>query len=676
MARQTKTQLVIEGKDDTQGAFNSVNKSLLGLNKNAIKAGAALAGAFAVVGAGYVAALVKNSLAAADAMTKLASGAGVTTEALSGIGWAASQSGVDLNQLATAMGRLNKGALESTTGAGQYAKTFQSLGISATDATGKLKSADALLLELADIFERMPNGAEKSAIALQLFGRSGAAMIPFLNAGSSGIKDLTAQAERLGLVIGSDFAAQAEEFNDSLAVLGKVSEGAGNKVAANLIGPLNELTGLMRDIAEDGESVNAIAGAMSGILKGLAAAAIIVGASFQSMGQAIGALMAALVMAATGDFKGAAETLTAGIADYATTTKKALERVSNLFDGTYEKEAASAAAATKAKKTELEAKLAEEQKYSIQAKSIRDQLLVDTKEHLKKLVSAQKEANKEIKKAKDEQLETEKRYKEALAILNGTGASDEASYLNASSLKAKSRQQLQAGDIDGAKESAQAALDILLKIKAEGGNDYGFAGFAKELQAIEEAADQIKLDSAQAEFDKLQAEIAAVKLEAETLKNMPISVIVDQESLDAAKTRLQSFADSIGKSITIPISVAPTAGGGEDLPAFASGGRIRGAGTGTSDSILMWGSNGENVIKKRAVDYYGQNFMDNINNMRIPRFNQGGLIGQVSESPRQKNIGTLNFNLPGGDNFSVDVAGTSSLDDLHRAALKFGRTRT
>ena len=58
-------------------------------------------------------------------MTKMAAGAGVTTEALSGMGWAASQSGVDLNSLATAMGRLNKGAAESLTGVGQYAKTFK-----------------------------------------------------------------------------------------------------------------------------------------------------------------------------------------------------------------------------------------------------------------------------------------------------------------------------------------------------------------------------------------------------------------------------------------------------------------------------------------------------------------------------------------------------------------------
>ena len=65
-----------------------------------------------------------------------------------------------------------------------------------------------------------------------------------------------------------------------------------------------------------------------------------------------------------------------------------------------------------------------------------------------------------------------------------------------------------------------------------------------------------------------------------------------------------------------------------------------------------------------------------MNNMRMPGFASGGLVDQVSNiSSAPQNIGTLNFNLPGGESFSVDVAGTNSMDDLHRAALKFGRTR-
>ena len=46
MAKNIKTQLIIEGKDDTKKAFASVDKGLLGISKSAAKAGAAIAGAF------------------------------------------------------------------------------------------------------------------------------------------------------------------------------------------------------------------------------------------------------------------------------------------------------------------------------------------------------------------------------------------------------------------------------------------------------------------------------------------------------------------------------------------------------------------------------------------------------------------------------------------------------
>ncbi len=64
----------------------------------------------------------------------------------------------------------------------------------------------------------------------------------------------------------------------------------------------------------------------------------------------------------------------------------------------------------------------------------------------------------------------------------------------------------------------------------------------------------------------------------------------------------------------------------------AEGGPIVGPGTGTSDDVLMWGSNGEYVHKTAAVRYYGDAAMAALNNMEIPRENliprraQGGPV--------------------------------------------------
>lgn len=84
---------------------------------------------------------------------------------------------------------------------------------------------------------------------------------------------------------------------------------------------------------------------------------------------------------------------------------------------------------------------------------------------------------------------------------------------------------------------------------------------------------------------------------------------------------------------------------------FASGGRIIGPGTGTSDSIPAWLSNGEYVVRAAAVQKYGTQFFDGLNAMK---FASGG---HVSRMP------------PGG-------GGSASLTlDYSRLAAEIGRLR-
>jgi hypothetical protein len=66
-----------------------------------------------------------------------------------------------------------------------------------------------------------------------------------------------------------------------------------------------------------------------------------------------------------------------------------------------------------------------------------------------------------------------------------------------------------------------------------------------------------------------------------------------------------------------------------EIQSNAEGGAISGPGTGTSDSILSWLSNGEFVVKAAATSYYGPGLLQAINQMRLPRFAVGGAVGQL-----------------------------------------------
>lgn len=80
---------------------------------------------------------------------------------------------------------------------------------------------------------------------------------------------------------------------------------------------------------------------------------------------------------------------------------------------------------------------------------------------------------------------------------------------------------------------------------------------------------------------------------------------------NAIMAGVQAVADAISGVI------GGNSGGGDNAPAFAGGGAVRGPGTGTSDSIRAWLSNGEYVQPTSAVNRYGLAFMNAIRAGRI-----------------------------------------------------------
>jgi len=173
-----------------------------------------LTGGLVALGAGLsVAGLVafaKSAIDAADNMRDLSQKTGVSVENLSKFQQVANQSGTDIESVGSAMIKLSKGMAEAAaTGSGPAASALKTLGLSAVDAQGKLKGTDEVMFEVADKFRNMPDGAEKASLALQLFGKAGAGMIPMLNEGRQAI-------EGLGASMSTDFAKKADAYNDSL----------------------------------------------------------------------------------------------------------------------------------------------------------------------------------------------------------------------------------------------------------------------------------------------------------------------------------------------------------------------------------------------------------------------------------------------------------------------------
>lgn len=272
------------------------------LGKNFRAAGAAVGAALASGGA-LVAAMVKQSIDAADATAKLAQSAGVATETLSALGYAAQLSGSSQEEMGKTLAKLGKAMAEFQIGSGEAAGAFRALGISVEDQSGKLKATDAVLVEIAEKFAGYRDGAEKTALATKLFGEEGVKLIPLLNQGKDGIKAMTDEAAALGIVLDTESGKAAERFNDNLTRLSAAKDGLVQQIMRNLLPSLESLTDqLVTNAKNSGLLKEASEAAATGV-RILATAAVGAWGAFRLAGENIASVVSALTLAARGEFR-------------------------------------------------------------------------------------------------------------------------------------------------------------------------------------------------------------------------------------------------------------------------------------------------------------------------------------------------------------------------------------
>jgi hypothetical protein len=205
--------------------------------------------------------------ATADAATKaveLGQKVGLSAEAVQELGYAAQQDGPGMEALGQGLEKLAKNADLATHGGKQAARAFREAGVDVKDIKSGHEKLDGVLEQVADRFQHMPDGATKTALAMKLFGRAGAELVPLLNDGSVGIKQLREEAEKIGVVIDNDAAASLESFGDDADKLKSTLIGLRNQAIAALLPAIKSVVdGLQKWIqAHRGLLVGALTGAL------------------------------------------------------------------------------------------------------------------------------------------------------------------------------------------------------------------------------------------------------------------------------------------------------------------------------------------------------------------------------------------------------------------------------
>ena len=262
---QDRAQLLITAVDQTRSAFDSIRGNLAKLGDESNRVKGLLAGLGVSLSVAGFATMIKSAIDAADHLNKLSQKIGISVEALSTLRFAAQLSDVSLETLQKGIKGLSQNIAEANTGVGDGAQVFDALGISVKNADGSMKSTEAVLLQVADVFANLEDGAVKTALAVKLFGKSGMDMIPFLNQGAAGINQLTAEAERLGLKLTTETARSAEAFNDNLTALKASSSALGITLARDFLPELINITNAMREAANDSGKLKAMWVGLGGV---------------------------------------------------------------------------------------------------------------------------------------------------------------------------------------------------------------------------------------------------------------------------------------------------------------------------------------------------------------------------------------------------------------------------
>ena len=288
-----------------QGLQGQAKNAVLGFNslKGAVAGfGAAIAGSAIVAGLG---AIVKQSIDAGDELFNLQAKTGVAANALIGIGNAAKLADVDMGTLGKGLTKLNVNLVNAAEGNEDLARKFQALGVNVKGANGQVVPADKALKQIADRFADMPDGAQKAAAAVALFGKSGTELIPLLNEGAASMEKFTYK-------VGEDFAARSDLFNDTITELGIKTQGFGLELTDALLPALQSILEVFADLFDTDQDWTAL---FDVIKVGLRAVATVIYAMIKLVDQLIKAVVYsvdAIGKALKGDFEGAGRAISQG----------------------------------------------------------------------------------------------------------------------------------------------------------------------------------------------------------------------------------------------------------------------------------------------------------------------------------------------------------------------------
>lgn len=200
------------GIEVDDGKIKNADKAISGLSGK-IRDMATLVGGAAIVGG--LKSMLGEIVDLGGGLTDTSAKLGIGTGDLQRWQFAAQQTGVEAGALNGALTKFTRTIGEAASGNATAGDAFKALGIDVKNASGETRSSTDLMLSAADGLSKITDPAARARAAIDLFGKSGADLIPLLGQGEEGVRALLEETDKLGGVLDDKTIAALDDAGDA-----------------------------------------------------------------------------------------------------------------------------------------------------------------------------------------------------------------------------------------------------------------------------------------------------------------------------------------------------------------------------------------------------------------------------------------------------------------------------
>jgi phage tail tube protein FII len=312
--------------DKTTQQLDKLTKGVSTLST--IEIGRVLVDTFQALGSAFTSAaqnvltLAGNVSSSLDSLNDLSARTGIGVESLQGYALAAKMAGVDTEAFGVAVQKLAVNIGKATPGDAMD-KALRGINLSVAEL--RMLAPEQQFSVIGDAIAQLPTVAERAAVAVQVFGKQGAALAPLFREGAASIDELRERAERLGIIVSETQINNVADMNDAFDLVSATINGIIGQVIGNLAPAVTDVTNQFLRFVEEwsgaqGEGGTGIANRITEVL--LQGAEIFAGVFDQFVGNFSG--FTAAITGASEVFQFVANAFTA--------VTESLRTVFNLFE--------------------------------------------------------------------------------------------------------------------------------------------------------------------------------------------------------------------------------------------------------------------------------------------------------------------------------------------------------